>query len=265
MQPARGGGSETMGVDYAEKEREFLDGLAEDTGRDLAGWMAAIRETNLTDRNAIIDWLRQQGFLFARASWLERIHHNGGRPIYIDPEPAGRTAALTERPFPQSGPRSSNTKGLPAAVEPEPVTPPPAGAGLAQTFKRPPPVQPPAKTGGPSLDALLAEAKGYRPLAQLLLREIENAVPETAFEPRDGYIAIMRRGACVGALTLSAKELRVALAAGTQAVPAPFTKAKFTKTLDNMPASMTHMIILNDARQVTPELIAAFRRVLSGS
>jgi hypothetical protein len=254
-----------MGVDYAEKEREFLDGLAQDTGRDLAGWMAAIRETKLTDRNAIIDWLRQQGFLFARASWLERIHHNGGRPIYLDPEPAGRTTALPERPVPQSGPRLSNNKGLSAAAEPEPVTPAIARTGVAQPFKRPPPVQPPAETGGPSLDALLAEAKGYRPLAQLLLREIETAVPEMVFEPRDGYIAIMRRGACVGALTLSARELRFAIAAGTQPVPAIFTKAKFTKTQDSMPAAMTHMIILNDARQVTPELIAAFRRVLSGS
>ena len=253
-----------MGVDYAEKEREFLDGLAEDTGRDLAGWMAAIRETKLTDRNAIIDWLRQQGFLFARASWLERIHHNGGRPIYLDPVPVGRTA---ERPVPQSGPRPSNSKVLPVAAEPEPVTPAsaPAGTDVAQAFRKPPLAQPLAKAGGPSLDALLAEAKGYRPLAQLLLREIETAVPEAVLEPRDGYIAIVRQGTCVGALTLSARELRFALAAGTQAVPAPFTRARFTKTNDNLPASMTHMIILNDARQITPEVIAAFRRVLSGS
>ena len=37
-----------MNSAYAEKEREFVAGLAEDTGRDLAGWMAAIAESGQT-------------------------------------------------------------------------------------------------------------------------------------------------------------------------------------------------------------------------
>ena len=73
-----------MSTDYAEKERDFIASLNEDTGRDLDGWMAAISESGFSERNAIIDWLRHQGSQFARASWLERIHHNGGRLIYAD-------------------------------------------------------------------------------------------------------------------------------------------------------------------------------------
>ncbi len=92
-----------MNSAYAEKEREFVAGLAEDTGRDLAGWMTAIAESGHTERNDIIDWLRHQGFQFAWASWLERIHHNGGRLIYADTlpdetRPANRAAVDREQP-----------------------------------------------------------------------------------------------------------------------------------------------------------------------
>lgn len=262
-----------MGVDYAEKEREFLDGLAEDTGRDLAGWMAAISETKLDDRNAIIDWLRQQGFLFARASWLERIYHNGGRPIYFDPANPGKASAPTPQPpmsrqpaLPRDdapAPAIDRRIVTPATVSqaaPAPRVPSRTGSGTA----RPEPAQPPAKDLATSLEALLAEAKGYRPLAQLILRQIEAAAPDAKFEAADGYVAIMRGETCAGVLTLSAKELRLALAAGLQTVPAPFAPARFTKSHDNVPASMTHMIILNDARQITPDLIAAAGRVISG-
>ena len=51
-----------MSTDYAEKERDFIASLNEDTGRDLDGWMAAISESGFSERNAIIDWLRHQGF-----------------------------------------------------------------------------------------------------------------------------------------------------------------------------------------------------------
>ena len=73
-----------MTTDYGEKERAFVDALKENTGRDLAEWLAAISAKGLPHRNDIIDWLRQQGFMFSKASWLERIHHNGGRLIYAD-------------------------------------------------------------------------------------------------------------------------------------------------------------------------------------
>src|SRR5262245_60747304 len=73
-----------MSRKHAELEREFIEDLEPRTGRSLGEWMAAIDAAGLADKNAIIDWLRPQGFTFANASWLERIHNNGGRPIYPD-------------------------------------------------------------------------------------------------------------------------------------------------------------------------------------
>ena len=84
-----------MAKDEREEEREFLSGLKARTGRDLGEWMAAIAAQGFTDKNEIIDWLREQGLPFARASWLERIHRNGGKPIYLGPsaEETARKAA----------------------------------------------------------------------------------------------------------------------------------------------------------------------------
>ena len=245
-----------MAVDYAEKEREFLESLAQDTGRDLAEWMAAIGETRLTDRNAIIDWLRQQGFLFARASWLERIHHNGGRPIYIDASTLGGHApvALKSAPPLAAPPRPPAQVSIkaPLAVVPAPVSHPPAPAPL------PVPFDGVAVPVGAALDGVLAEAKGYRPLALLVLKEIERAAPEASFAPGEGYIAIQSaNGGLAGILTVAAKELRLALALGARGVLPPFSKPKFTKTHAVVPGEFTHMVILTDARQMTPELLAA--------
>src|SRR6476659_8716110 len=111
-----------MSTDYAAKEREFLDSLKADTGRDLSEWMAAIRAQALPHRNDIIDWLRQQGFMFSRASWLERIHNNAGRPIYPRQPP---------RPFPRANsiPFGTALPGpYPGAAAP---TPPPAAPPAA--------------------------------------------------------------------------------------------------------------------------------------
>ena len=74
-----------MAKDEREEEREFLSGLKARTGRDLGEWMAAIAAQGSADKNEIIDWLREQSLPFARASWLERIHRNGGKPIYSGP------------------------------------------------------------------------------------------------------------------------------------------------------------------------------------
>jgi hypothetical protein len=246
-----------MAVDYAEKEREFLESLAADTGRDLAGWMAAISATSLIDRNAIIDWLRQQGFLFAKASWLERIHHNGGRPIYLDPASVSAGAPPRERVDPS--PPSPPVSALPAS---SPVNDLPS---VAFALKAPEPAVPVAvlvtKASEDTLiDALLAEAKAYRPLAQFTLREIEKVVPGIVFEARNGYIAIQRNGTLAGVLTIAPKELRLALAWRTGFPPSLLTKAKFTKMHSDIPPEVSHMVILTDARQVTPELVSAVAR-----
>lgn len=126
-------------TDWREKEREFLVGLKADTGRDLAEWMALISGQNLPHRNDVIDWLRRQGFMFSRASWLERIHHNGGLPIYLEPEALALTtnaaisgpAAVTDAVVPapasvQPGaapPLPAVTRGGPAEPSPAPFRP----------------------------------------------------------------------------------------------------------------------------------------------
>ena len=93
-----------MARDEREEEQEFLADLKARTGRSLADWMAAITAQGFADKNETIDWLRGKGFPFARASWLERIHSNGGRPIYEGalarrPE-AEASAAPAEKPAP---------------------------------------------------------------------------------------------------------------------------------------------------------------------
>jgi hypothetical protein len=95
-----------MAGDEQEEEREFLAELKARSGQDLAQWMEAIAAQGFADKNETIDWLRAQGFPFARASWLERIHSNGGRPIYMDqpakpapepkPVPAARVPSARE-------------------------------------------------------------------------------------------------------------------------------------------------------------------------
>lgn len=117
-----------MSTDYEDKEREFLSYLKADTGRDLAEWMVAITEAGLDHRNDVIDWLRQQGFIFARASWLQRIHHGGGRPIYLSEVPP----SLERHQRPSGGERS------PAKTPAKPLQPPQSTGAPASPARVPP-------------------------------------------------------------------------------------------------------------------------------
>lgn len=167
-----------MGVDYAEKEREFIDALKADTGRDLVGWMEAIRAQNIAERNALIDWLRMQGFTFARASWMERIHHNGGRLIYADDVPPQKI-----EPLPPVAPAQ------PLAIRPVPVVREKVTSAIGNTgFAAPHDTaeMPPSEFSGelpalvadrPELEALFEMAKAYRALARHVTAEIEKLVP----------------------------------------------------------------------------------------
>jgi hypothetical protein len=203
-----------MAGDEQEEEREFLAELKARSGQDLAQWMAAIAAQGFADKNETIDWLRAQGFPFARASWLERIHSNGGRPIYMD-QPS-MTAPERSQPLAKSAP--------PARV--------------------------PSARETADLEKLLAAAKGYRPLYQLLEAEIRRAVPGVDVRPRSSYIAFAAP-AEFAAVTVHAAELRLGLAWGDRPCDATLQKPK----LKGPGAAISHMLVLTDARQVNAELI----------
>lgn len=244
-----------MATDYAEMEREFLASLEADTGHDLAGWMTLIDRQGLNHRNDIIDWLRTQRFQFSWASWLERIHHNGGRPIYnlpadIGPGPAIRSS--TER-SPQAAPALvAKTPAIRQAEPAPPGTPPPVPlAPLA-------PVLPAASGPAGSLNELLAKAKAYRMLAEHLLRETRRAIPDVTITARGSYVSLAR-AAEFAALSISPKELRLGLALG-EAGATDLPRGRMTGTA----APISHLVVLTDARQINPPLIDAIRQADRG-
>lgn len=206
---------------HQEKEREFLSALEADTGRTLDQWMEAIRAEALDDRNAIIDWLRRQGFRFSRASWLERVHHNGGKPIYAN-RPVVERAAVRRPP----APRHETSAATSAAARP--------ATGVLGT-RLSAPVPPPAKREpsepkaaadayaaaasnivplnfsdplSPEITSVTAKAKAYRPLADFLLREIVKAVPGARFAAR-GQIIVVAKEREFATLSVSSRELKL--------------------------------------------------------
>jgi hypothetical protein len=205
-----------MARDEREEEQRFLAELQARTGRSLHAWMEEISARGFSDKNEAIDWLRAQGFPFARASWLERIHSNGGRPIYpdeADSEPPDR-----------------------APPERRPAPPPP-----------PRPLQP-AETA--QLAKLVAAAKGYQPLYHLLAAAIGREVPGVVLAPKAAYISIAAPRE-FAALTLHASELRLGLDLGDRAADARVQKSR----LKGPGPAITHMVVLTDAREVNADLM----------
>lgn len=220
-----------MPIDYGEKEREFLESLKEDTGRDLAEWMREIAASGQVQRNDIIDWLRHKGLMFSRASWLERIHHNGGKPIYAD--------------APKDAPRSRPRRRGESALAPTP----PVASPLADAPAAVPP--PPAAAG--ELDVLLARAKAYRPLAQHVLAKIKAVRPAADFVARENAVAI-GDPKVFATLGISAKELRLHLALGEHPFDDVVRKGQAGGGLGKGEA-LTHMLVLTDARQIDQRLL----------
>ena len=233
-----------MSIDYGEKERQFLATLKADTGRDLDEWMAAIAAEGLTHRNDVIDWLRRQGFMFSKASWIERIHNNGGRPIYAGAG-AARPRTATRRTPPRILP-------APSAAQPAPATPAPAPAAPIPS----PHAAAPAAADPTALEALLARAKAYRPLAAYVVAEVRKVAPDVTVVPRDGYIAFHTAGREFAVLAIGARELRLGLTMRDPPANAALEPARFSPPLRGAPA-MSHMAVLTDARQITPALIDA--------
>jgi hypothetical protein len=229
-----------MSIDFSQKERAFVDGLAADTGRDLDGWMAAIAGAGLSHRNEIIDWLRQNGFTFARASWIERIHHNGGRLIYAD---GARTPAEAHKRKPIGEPRPVAVRAPAQAVSMKAGSAGAVNAGAAKALS--------AKSDD-EIDVLLAAGKAYRPLAQVLMRDILSAVPGADVRAISGHIVISHARP-FAALIAGAKDVRLLLSLGSRPPTAGWSRMKTQAGLDSL-AALSHMLVLTDARQLTPEL-----------
>jgi hypothetical protein len=224
-----------MTRDEQEEERAFLAELKARTGKDLAQWMAAIGAKGFSDKNETIDWLRLEGFPFARASWLERIHSNGGKPIYQD-GPVGKATPDAE-PAPQPH------------VEPAPPKAPPHASRPAP-HQAPHPATPPG-AHGTAMDRLIAAAKGYRPLYLLLEAEIRKTIADVRLLPKAGYISIAAPRE-FAAITLHATQVRLGLDLGDR----PFDALVEKSRLKGPPAAITHMVILTDARQVNAAAMA---------
>lgn len=233
-----------MSRDYGELEQEFIKELKGRTGRDLAEWMSAIDAATLEDRNSIIDWLRPQGFTFAHASWLERIHHNGGAPVYtVDrklrgPEgvPGGKPAepAVAARLAPTDAPLLPN---VPQATSPNDTD---LGKPVGRQQHVP----------CAAVQSLMDQGKAYRPLAHMLVLEIKKALPDVAVAAQNGFIQFSGP-ALFGSLLVSSKGLRMALV-----LPAKDEQGDF---LPGRPSGFakdfTHAATLTDARQINAELL----------
>jgi len=231
-----------MAKDYGEMEQEFIATLKGDTGKDLAEWMSAISAQAFTNKNDAIDWLRVQGFVFARASWLERIHANGGKPLY-----GSKPAVMPVKPVA----RKPAVKEARAEVEAAPFVPPP--------LERPPEpvaagVQAAAPPADGRLDDLIAAAKGYQPLYRLLAGAITRAIPEAHIAAAPAYIVIAAPRE-FAAIETTAKGLRLALDLGDRPFAAPWQPSK----LATAPKNLSHMIVLDDARKIDATLIDLVR------
>jgi len=248
-----------MARDLGEQERAFVHALKETTGRDLAGWMEEIAASGHTRRNDIIDWLRHRGFAFANASWLERIHHNNGQLIYG----AEHNGGMAERAVAQtSGPTAQASRSaLDDRTEPNPSTPrsapaksapvAPGSASSASAAQTPAHLTPASDA---DIAALLLAAKGLRPLAELVLREMSALVP-TLVRAASPPLITIANPMPFAALLPAPKDVRLFADFG------PASRDRTRKAdAGRLAVPFPDVLVLNDARQIDDrfrELVAA--------
>ncbi len=253
-----------MATDYAEKERLFIEALRDDTGNDLDGWMMAITLAKLNNRNDIIDWLRHQGFQFAKASWLERIHHNGGRLIYADDAAdasaiAGSAVGVDAETFHLNSDAELAERVAPLAAV-TPAAPPVSQVKIIdlathkhlalQTGYAAARVSP--ATFDRAIASILIQAKGLRPLAELVLSEVLRTVPHATMTARAPLVIASAPNPFL-ALWPHPKKLRLygdldAASGGDRVKPAD--------AVLKAPPPFARMITLDDARSVDRHLAA---------
>lgn len=257
-----------MSRDFGELEREFISELKARTGRSLDEWMSAIDTIGLRDKNAIIDWLRPQGFTFANASWLERIHHNGGKPIYSvhalggTAPPAGPETVpvflKAAQPTVAANENVADTSPPPNAAKPEP----PIQPVVPKSLTIPTGAMPPVATPSGDVEAAISQGKAYRPLALMVLNEVQRNIPGVSVTARGALIEFANPDV-FAVLLVSARGLRLGLAGnGANSVPG-LQPARIT----GAPPHVTETVILTDARQIDDGLrqaiISADQRIKS--
>ncbi len=230
-----------MAKDYAEIEQEFIAGLKGQTGKTLAEWMTLISGKAFANKNETIDWLRLQGFAFNWASWLERIHANGGAPLYAD---KAAVSVVKKTPAPRAANPEKTEKAAPVAATPVTAASRPVAHAPAAE----------ARDGDAALQTLIAAAKGYQPLYRLLASEISRAVPGATLTAADSYICVGNPREFAGIET-GAKGLRLALDLGDRPFAPPLQPSK----LATAPKRLSHMIVLDDARKVDAALMELVR------
>lgn len=248
-----------MATDYAEMERAFVAQLKDDTGLDLDGWMNAIEASNLTERNAIIDWLRLQGFTFAKASWLERIYHNGGQLVYADnqamppnPEPP---SLIEDNEHDQGGqhkaPRFERKLRL---VHDADLTEKSEEAELSSETKE---ALPADTQSTEKLQDLTASAKGLRPLCNRILEIVKTLSDQIELAPQAPFIQVRIGGELVMAILPNAKKIRL-YGAFTNSASARIQSAE---SVNRLPAPFPRMIAIDDVRHLDDE----FRDLLASA
>jgi len=266
-----------MSADYAKKERAFLDTLQVDTGHPLETWLEMIDAELLEERNDIIDWLRQHGFTFSRASWIERIHHNGGQPIYADADRASGPRSVTdepptrlERPV-KAAPHqkkvdraraqpAENTKGGSNAARDQTKT----ELRVVASNSAPRTATPHLSQDASAIEQTLTRAKGLRPLAQHIVAEIKTVVPNVKISAIKSALVFANGSTPFGLLGLSAKDLRLGLALTPGGVQPPFAAAQFTASYARISENITHMLVVDDVRQITPAVLSGVQKPQQG-
>ncbi|MEO1205782.1 MAG: hypothetical protein AAFV45_05565 [Pseudomonadota bacterium] len=265
-----------MTQEYEDKEREFLVNLKADTGRDLTEWMQAITDAGIDDRNDRIDWFRQQGFIFAWASWMERIHHNGGRPIYLASVPVADDAADTQKGNDVAAGLRSPGERLPLDGEPvAPIVRDAAGTDDGTMADAAPvPAQAPAQPSFDPFAALprgtiktddadklgqtVARAKAYAPLMTFLLGQIAQRLPDAFAVPGSDFVLLhvsKRKAAPFALIAITQNDLKLGLQLGTWPIQPPMEKLRLQGPAARAGRSLTHMIGLTDARQIEAGLV----------
>ncbi len=105
--------------------------------------------------------------------------------------------------------------------------------------------------------ALIAAAKAYAPLASFVVKKITEAVPATEISAEKKLI-VFAAPLPFAVLAIGGKDLKLVFAGSPGDFQAPVERAKLPNAVGNVPAGLTHMFTLSDARQVD----AAFKQAI---